>query len=164
MTWLTPRLSKQVQILIPNQIPNAEGGADLVFGIPMGGAFDLGAFDHLAPVLTVWMGMKPVTFKGSGSKYIRGKQVNESVTHGFEVRSIEVSELGREFGKSFDIGFRFMPNLMGLKSDYFLLAQDGSSVKGRLFRIHDIMDNNEDGEYLNVAAEEIEERGTGFGA
>lgn len=164
MSWLTPRLSKQVQILIPNQIPNEEGGADLVFGMPMEGAFDVGGFDHLAPVLTVWMGMKPVTFKGSGSKYIRGKQVNEAVTHGFEVRSIEVSELGKEFGLGFNIGFKFMPNLMGLKSDYFLLAQDGSTVKGRLFRIHDVMDNNEGGEYLNVAAEEIEERGVGWPA
>lgn len=164
MSWLTPELSKQVQILIPNHIDNDEGGFDFVFGRGMGDGFAFGEFDHLAPVLVVWMGMKPVAFKGSGSKYIQGAQVNEAVTHGFKVRRIEIAELGKEFGLGFNIGFRFMPNLMGLKSTYYLFVQDTSSVKGRLFRIHDVINNNEDNEYLNVAAEEIEERGTGYPA
>jgi len=162
MSWLTPELSRQVQILISNDVANDEGGFDFIFGRGMGAGFAFDEFDHLAPVLVVWMGMKPIAFKGSGIKYIRGSQVNEAVTHEFKVRKIEVSQLGKQFGLGFGIGFRFMPNLMGLKSIYFLFVQNTSSVKGRLFRIHDIIDNNEDGEYLIVAAEEIEERGTGY--
>jgi hypothetical protein len=164
MTWLTPGLSKRVQILIPNMQPNDEGGSDLVFGNPASEAFNFNEFDQLAPVLTIWMSMKPVTSKGSGAKYIRGEQVNEVITHEFSCRNIAVAMLGREFASSFSIAFRFMPNLVGLKNDYFLFVQNSSAMKGRLFRIHDVTDNKEQKEYLLISAEEIEERGVGWPA
>ncbi len=164
MTWITPRLNERVQILIPRLTPNDDGGGDLEFGVPFGSAFESGSFEHLAPLLTVWMSMEPVSFKGSGSKYIRGKQVNEATTHGFQVRHNSVSALGKQFALGFNIGFAFMPNLVGLKSEYFLLVQRASAVKGRLFRIHNVTDDKERREFLNVAAEEIEERGVGWPA
>ena len=148
MTWLAPQLSKRVQVGKPTQLPNAEGG------------FDFG-FDTL---LTVWMGLKPVTFKGSGSKYIRGEQINENITHKFTVRRIAIASLGKAFTKGFSAGFDSIEDLGLLKSDYYLFLQQGSTVKGRLFRIHEVVNKNEQDEYLMVGAEEIGEKGTGFPA
>ena len=145
MTWLTPQLDKRVQIGKPVQVANDEGG------------FDFGFND----VLTVWMGIKPITWKGSSSNYIRGEQINESVTHKFTARKIAVDSLGRECGAGFSSAFG-IEDLMPLKSDYFLFFQKGSAVKGRLFRIHGMTNKDERDEYLVIDAEEIEEKGTGY--
>lgn len=162
MSWLAPILNKRVQILKPTQRPNEDGGFDFGFGISVGEGFEFGPFSDLVPLLTIWMGIKPVTFKGSGAKYIRGEQVNENISHEFTARKMAVASLGKEFGLGFSISYKFMPDLMPLKSDYFLFLQRGSNVKGRLFRIHDVINNKEQNEYLNIGAEEIEERGTGY--
>ncbi len=146
MTWLASKLDKRVQIGKPTQIPNDEGG------------FDFG-FDTL---LTVSMGAKPVTFKGAGGRYIRGEQINENVTHKFIARRIAVASLGKAFTKAFSTGFDSIEDLSLLKSDYYLFLQRGSTVKGRLFRIHEVVNKNERDEYLEISGEEIEERGTGF--
>ena len=162
MSWLLPKLKYRVQVLKPTQHPNEEGGLDLFFGNPLSGAFAFGEFDMLAPLMTVWMGCQSIGYKGTGAKYIRGKQVNEAATHEFICRWLAVASLGREFGLAFAGGFKFMPDLAPLKSDYFLFLQEGSSVKGRLFRIHETMKINEQNEYLSIVAEETEERGTGY--
>jgi hypothetical protein len=164
MSWICKDLRERVQILIPRQTPNDENGSlDLLFGNAMGGGFESGPFDNLLPVKTIWMGFKPLSFQSSGSQYIRGEQINENVTHQFKCRKIAVDDLGKSFSSGFAIGYKFMPDLASLKSNYFLFVERGSSVKGRLFKIHDITDNREDREYLKIGAEEIEERGTGFG-
>ena len=64
--------------------------------------------------------------------------------------------------KGFSEGFDSIEDLALLKSDYFLFLQQGSTVKGRLFRIHGVSDNKEQREFLEIGAEEIEERGTGW--
>ena len=145
-SWLAPKLNHRVQIGHPSQTANDEGGFDF-------------SFDAL---LTVWMGVEPVGYKGSGSKYIRGKQVNEAVTHEFIVRHLAVASLGRVFAIAFDDGFKAMADLGPLKSDYYLFLQKGSSVKGRLFRIDSISNVKESNEYFSIAVEEIEERGSGY--
>jgi hypothetical protein len=128
----------------PTQTPNDDGG------------FDFG-FDVLLPV---WMGLKPVT----PGQYIRGEQIGEGVTHVFTVRRIAVASLGRDFGRGFAPGFDSIEDLNVLKSDYYLFLQRGSTVKGRLFRIKSVTDNDERREYLRIQAMEEEERGTGFPA
>ena len=148
MSWLVPKLKKRVQVGKPTSTPNPDGG------------FDFG-FDVLT---TVWMGAKPVSFKGSGGRYIHGKQVNENVTHTFTVRRIAVASLGRAYGRGFASGFDSIEDLNVLKSDYYLFLQQGATYKGRLFRIHEVVNVNEMNEYLMIAAEEVEERGTGFSA
>ena len=148
-------------MLKPTQEPNDEGGFDFGFGNPLGDAFDGISFDRLAALKTVWMGFKPVGYKGSGSKYIRGKQVSESVTHELIVRHLAVADLGSEFVSAFGDGFDTMADLGPLKSEYYLFVQSGSSVKGRLFRIDSMVNVKEEDEFLSIAAEEIEERGTG---
>ncbi|MBU1621802.1 MAG: head-tail adaptor protein [Gammaproteobacteria bacterium] len=162
MSWILPKLNNRVQVLKPTQRPNDEGGLDLVFGVPFEGAFDVGEFDMLAPLTTVWMGFQPIGYKTSGTKYIRGKQVAETATHEFIVRHLAVASLGKEFGLSFSGEFKYMPDLNPLKSDYFLFVQNGSAVKGRLFRVHEAQNIREQNEYLSIVAEEIEERGTGY--
>jgi len=150
--WLAPKLNKRVQILKPFQDPNNEGGFD----------FDInGDGVNPSPLATVWMGFSPI----GKSRYIRGKQVNEVVTHEFIVRYLTVKSLGKEFRGSFNLGFKSMPDLGPLKPDYYLFFQSNSSaVKGRLFRIDSIINVGENNEYLSIAAEEIEERGTGYPA
>ena len=164
MSWIAPKLNHKVQILKPAQEPNESGGFDFGFGHPLGEGFGGSGFDYLAPLTTIWMGVNPVGYKGTGQKYIRGKQVNEAVTHEFIARALSVANLGKEFGKGFDAGFKSMPDLGPLKSDYYLFFQNGSSVKGRLFRVDSIVNVGEQNEYLSVAAEEIEEHGTGYPA
>lgn len=164
MTWITADLTQRVQILIGRLEPNEAGGGDFLFGNELGDAFARNEYNQLAPVKTIWMSLNPITFQGRGSSYIRGEQINESVTHKLKCRKIAVSDLGKEFGSGYSGAFKFMPNLMNLKSDYFLFVQRASNVKGRLFRIHNVIDNKEQREYLNVFAEEIEERGVGWPA
>lgn len=146
MTWLAPQLNRRVQIGKPVQMPNDDGGFDLTFDT----------------LLTIWMGIKPVTFKGAGSSYIRGEQINENITHVFTARRMAISSLGRTYSRAFSAAFDSIEDLGLLKTDYFLFLQQGSTVKGRLFRIHEVTNKNERDEYLVIGAEEIEERGTGY--
>jgi len=146
VSWLVSKMNYEVQVGKPIQVANAEGGADF-------------SFENL---MTVWMGFKPIGYKTSGTKYVRGKQVSEAATHEFIAMLSEFELLGREFITAFGIGFHGMGSLSPLKSDYFLFVQEGSTVKGRLFRILESQNVNEEGEYLSIVAEEIEERGTGW--
>jgi|GEM_PF-3535535 len=147
MSWILPSLDTQVQVGKPANTPNAEGGADF-------------SFENL---MTVWMGFKPVGYKTSGTKYVRGKQVNMAVTHEFKVMALEVENLGREFTAAFGIGFKGIGTLSPLKSDYFLFVQEENVSAGRLFRIHEAQKVREEDEYMSILAEEVEEQGTGWG-
>lgn len=149
---------------MPTQNPNEAGGFDFGFGRPFGDGFEDGGFDYLAPLKTIWMGCKPVGYKGTGSKYIRGRQVGENVTHEFICRHLSVAHFGKKFSKGFDSGYKQMADLGPLKADWYLFLENGSSVKGRLFKIDSMINVNEQDEYLSIAAEEVEERGTGYPA
>jgi len=147
MSWILPQLTTQVQIGKPIQTANAEGGADF-------------SFENL---MTVWMGFKPIGYKTSGIKYVRGKQVNTEATHEFKVMALEFELLGHEFVTAFGIGFKGTETLSPLKSDYFLFVQKDTSTKGRLFRVHEVQSVQEESEYFSIIAEEIEEHGVGWG-
>ena len=145
--WLAPRLDKRIQILKPIQDPNSTSGG----------------FDRsYETLLTVWGELKPLAYIRSSAEYIRGVQITENVTHSIVVRRVAVQNLGRSFSSGFSIGFESIPDLNILKSDMFMLVQQGSTVKGRLFRVRNITDVKEEGMYLNIMAEEIEEKGTGY--
>lgn len=167
MTWILPRLNRRVQVLQPTQKPNDEGGFDFTFGNPFGSGFEDGPFDYFLPLKTVWMGLVSVgeNLRGSQLKYVRGEQVNETVTHEFICRYLSVAKLGRAFDKGFDTGFKNMGDLTPLKKDHFLfLLDDSSGVLGRLFRIDGIRNVKENDEFLSITAEEYEERGSGYEA
>lgn len=149
MTWLAPKLNKRVQVRIPIQTPNDSGGFDRSYDT----------------VSTIWGGYKPK----NSTRYIRGVQTvslspdNQNVgTHEFIIRRVAIDTLGRQFGKGFGAGFDSIADLHPLKSEFFFFVQDSSTVKGRLFRIINITDNNEQKEFLKVDCKEIEETGTGY--
>ena len=121
MTWLSSKLSKRVQILIPSLEPRDDGGSALVFGKPMGDDFAGDEFGRLAPVLTIWMGMTPVTFKGSGSKYIRGEQVNEVIEEEIDIDEETSDEKSSR-------GFFGFFRAMG-----FSVSEQGSFVPTKIF-------------------------------
>ena len=145
MTRLVHELRKQVQVVKPIQTPNVSGSFTRSY----------------ETLLTVWMGMKAL----SHATYIRGVQADIEAgkfTHEFKCRKEAVDRLNSEFTAAYTSAFDIMGDLMPLKSDYFLLVEKGSTVKGRLFRIKRIMDKDERGEYLSLLTEEIEEKGTGY--
>ena len=109
MTWLIPKLTHRVQVGTPVQTPNDDGGLDFSFNT----------------VKTVWMGFKPLGYKGTGSKYIRSKQISEIATHRFVCRHKAVASLGNEFAGGFSNGFDSIEDIMPVKSDYFLFVQHG---------------------------------------
>ncbi len=147
MTWLIPKLKWRVQVGMPVQEANDDGGFDFSFNT----------------LLTVWMGVKPVTAGESMyAQYVRGVQTEIGTTHKFIVRRMAIASLGKQFKNSFGDGFDSMEDLIMIKSNYFLFMQQSTTVKGRLFRIHDIVDHKEQREYFEISAEEIEQRGTGF--
>ena len=149
MSWIAPKLSKKVQILIPSQEPNASGGFN--FGFSSGEAFGSNSFDNLQSLVSVWMGLAPVGWKGSGLKYIRGKQVSETVSHEFIVRYLAVANLGKQLSNAFSIAFKVMADLGMLKPNYYLFLQKNDSVvEGRLFRIDSIINVHEADEYLSI--------------
>lgn len=161
MTQLFPKLNKRVQILIPTQKPEGKGGFNQVYGETVDSGFEFGSFDNLAPALTVWMECMPITWKGAGTKYIRGEQVEETSTHIFTCRRIAVATLGKAFTSGFSDGFDSMADLIPLKGTYYLLMQADTTYRGRLFKIDSVTDVKECREYLKIKAEEIEEWGTG---
>jgi hypothetical protein len=162
MTWIAPKLNQRVQILKPTASANDNGSLDLTFGTPFGDAFETDAFDRLAALKTVWMGVKPIGFKGTGARYVRGEQISELATHIFKVRHLAVN-FGKAFSDGFNDGFKTMDDLITMKSNYFLFFQKGLRIKGRLFRIHEVVNDGEHDEFLMIVAEEIESRGVGYG-
>lgn len=147
---LVPRLSSRVQIRKAVHVPNSSGGLDLTF----------------ETVATVWAEAKA---KGAGlisvmAQAIRGVQPEINYdTMDFTIRMSAIENLGKEFAKAFSDAFKNMADLAPLKSEYYLFLQSGSTTKGRLFRVKRIARDERFGEYVSVGAEEIDERGTGFG-
>lgn len=142
MTWLASELRERIEIKTGEQTEQDDGSFSLSF----------------TTLATLWAGIKPV----SEGEYIRGQQIGKNITHEFKVRRSSVESLGTEFSSAFSSGYDTISDLMPLKSDYFIFLQRGSSSKGRLFRIRQIVDHNERRELLRIRAEEIEEKGTGY--
>lgn len=146
MTWLAPQLDKRIEIRQPIQTPNDEAGMDRSY----------------LTLTTIWAGIKPVSMSAAQAAYIRGEQISEVETHEFIVRRSAVSSLGRDFSTAFSDDFDSIEDLSPLKSNWFIFLRKGSTTRGRLFKIHRVLDKNERGEYLVIRVEEIEEHGTGY--
>lgn len=144
MTWLAPQLNKRIQIGRGVQTASGSGGLNFSF----------------SSLLTVWAGLMPLSFR----ECIRGQQVGRLDTHEFTIRRVALSDLGRSFTSAFSTAADSIPDIAPIKADYFIFVQSGSTSRGRLFRNPRMLDNNEEGEYVKVRAEEVEERGTGYAA
>lgn len=143
MSWQAPKLRYRVQIRKGVQSDNVFGGFDRSY----------------ETLITVWAGLKRLS---DYSTYIRGVQTDDKETHEFIVRFFAVEDLGKEFTSAFGDSFNKQADSNPLKSDYFIFLQEGSTVKGRLFRIRRIQRDEKRREFLIIKAEEIEEQGTGY--
>lgn len=148
MTWLTAKLKDRIQIRKGIQTDNTEGGFDRTY----------------ETLLTIWASVLPSSkFKLNSAAYTRGSQTEwNNLTHTVIVRRIAISALGTAFSNAFGDGFDTISDLRPLKSEYFIFVERGTTTKGTLLRIHNIVDNDERREFLNLKCEEIEEQGTGF--
>lgn len=147
MTWVANKLREQVQIRKPTRERTDDGGTERGY----------------TTLLTVWGAYKPVRFGSFGqTEYIRGEQERHTVTHDFLFRRIAFSTLYTAYSSGYSAGYDTIPDLNVLKSDHYLFVQRGSSVKGRMFRIRRIVDNDERRELIKIGAEEVEELGTGY--
>lgn len=129
MTLLAHKLRHRVQILQPIQEPNSDTGGALL------------SYEHKA---TVWSGLKPMNFRGTQVRYIRDQQITDIPTHAFTMR------------KNPTLGVDFLgPNPL-IKGTAFLRIDQGEG-RWRVWRVAGVQDKDERGEFLEVAAREIEQ-------
>ncbi len=147
MSFLTPKLRHRIQIRQADQTGN-----------------DFGGFDRSYTTLTtIWAGINALkTEFREFVEIIRGQSLDLAPTHEIVVREIAVRNLGISYGKGFDTGFDSIADLNPLKSDYFIFLEEGSAVKGRLFKIMKILRDEVRREYIRFRVMEIEEHGTGW--
>jgi hypothetical protein len=124
-----------------------------------------GGFDRTYTTLgTYWAGLKEVSLQASYIMAIRGQNTNENITHEFIVRRESVKNYGKSVTSGYSSGFNNIADIAPLKNDYFIFLNEGSTIKGRLFRIKGIKRDEDRKEYIKIMVEEIEERGTGWPA
>lgn len=141
--FMAPQLKEKIQIKKAEETHNDDGGFDISY----------------TTLTTIKASFKPLSLK---PRYIRGVQIEGTPTHEFIVRRSSVDSLGKNFSSAFSSAFDSIADLNPLKSDYYIFVQRSSSVKGRLFRIHNIEDMEEKRFYLRIYGEEIEEVGSGY--
>ena len=117
-------------------------------------------------LISVWGELIPISQSGYSSMIaaIRGVNETDLITHLVRLRWAAVKYLGKSYTNGFDIGYKGMADLQPIKKNYFLFKQEGSTLKGRLFRIHGVMrDDEHRDEYIKLRVQEVEEQGTGYG-
>ncbi len=141
--WTAPELRYQVQVREPVQTEEDEGGLILAF----------------TTLKTIWAGITAV----SPNKYVRYSSVEDfdSISHEFLVRRSSVDDLHTGYTKGYSSGYNSVADLMPLKGTMYFFLEQGSTAKGRLFKIQRPMDEDERRENLLILCEEVEERGTG---
>lgn len=123
----------------------------------------LGGLDQTYTILLkLWGSLSPIT-DNSTAAIIRGVNIDEVATHTIKFRWIDIKSLGNAFTSGFSFGFKSMPELNPLKNQYFIYKEEGSAVKGRLFKILGTRIDEAYKEYVYVKVREIEEHGTGHG-
>jgi len=69
MTWLSDKLSRRIQFMRGEQIPNAAGGSTQTY----------------KPLVKVWAGVAQIS-ESAAAAYIRNVQIKDTPTHKFTVR------------------------------------------------------------------------------
>ena len=144
MTWLAPSLKHRIQIRKSVQTPTDDGGAAQTY----------------ETITTLWAALS------NSSDYvraIRGANGEDVDTHKFKVRTAGIMSLGKAFSLGYATGYKGI-DIYSLKADYFLFDQAGSTVRGRLFKISRVKLDEENSEFMELMAKEIEESGSGYQA
>ncbi len=145
---LAGSLKHRFQILKPSLTPSTErdGGLDQSYEI----------------LLRVWGEFKPAS-ENAIVIAIRGVNTEDTVTGIVRFRWIAVKSLGKAFTSGYSLGYKGMSDLNPLKSNYYLFKEEGSQVKGRLFRIIGMVRDEDYKEFIKIRVHEVEEQGTGYG-
>lgn len=148
MSWMVPRLNRRIQIQKGVQVEDS--GSNVYSG-----SFTI-TYETL---LTVWASIREVS---NWIEVIRGEAISDFPSHEFTVRWSAVGfTLGKEFGSGFTTGFDIIADIEPLKSNMFIFVEEGSSTKGRLFRVVDVRRDEKRKEYISFRCRQIEEHGTG---
>ena len=141
--WLTVVLKHRVQILEPIQTEEDSGGLTQKYNL----------------MKTVWAGVRAV----SHYKYreFMATEALASSSHEFIFRLSSMDGLNLEYSTAFTSSFNQTSKQHPFREDMFLMLEQGSTVKGRMFRVRRVQDADEEGEFISVLASEIEELGTG---
>ena len=146
MTFIANQLREKIQIRTYTETANDDGG------------FDRG----YTTLKTIWGSLKPLSDISNRTVSIRGVQTEVTITHKIKIRKSSVDDLGSEFSAAFDSDFNSIKDISPIKSHYFFFVERGSSVKGKLYKIHHVIDDRERREFLVLLVEELEEKGTGW--
>ena len=141
--WLALSLNERVQILQPIQTEGDDGGLVQKYSV----------------MKTIWGGLRSV----SHNKY-REFMSTENLAHSsheFIFRLSSLDNLNLEYSTAFASSFNQTSKQHPFREDMFLMLEQGSTVKGRMFRVRRVQDADENGEFISVLASEIEELGTG---
>jgi len=126
MTWLSDKLSRRIQFMRGEQIPNAAGGSTQTY----------------KPLVKVWAGVAQIS-ESAAAAYIRNVQIKDTPTHKFTVRYCLMIGMTSEGG-----GYIRADNFI------FLLSRNSDSV-GRLFKIITARNVREADEYVEILAKEM---------
>ena len=146
---MAPRLKLRIKICKPVQTPNTDGGFDIDYEV----------------LTTVWSNIRESRQLLNFGAIVRGEQIESDLdTHEFMVRYSSVKSLGKGWATAFDENFNIIEDINPLKSDYFILMNEGSSPynKGRLFKVNRLKRDDNYKTYIKIRTTEIEERGTGY--
>lgn len=147
MTWLAPRLSKRIDILLPQQTAGDNGMLEETY----------------ESLRTIWAEMKPISRTSLFAAMVRGQNTDEGrETHTFRVRSCSLAGMGTEQTPAFSGAFDSIEDLHAIKSNYYLFLRSSSADKGRRFKIRGAALDEHNSEYVIIYAEEMEEVGTGW--
>lgn len=146
MSFLAKKLKRRIQILEAVETENEFGGFTRNYN----------------KIITIWCQVKSISEYVKAVSAVRGSNINERGTHEFMVRMSAVNILGKGFESGFGAGFNVIADSNPVKSDYYLMLEQGSGVKGRLFRVKATRQDEVNKEFLKITAEMIEEKGTGY--
>ena len=142
MAFLAKDLRHRIEIQKATEIPNDFGMIDMTY----------------ETLITCWAGLEQ---ESEYVKAIRGMSTTEGDTHQFTIRKVAVEELGKAFSTGFSTAFDIIADINMLKGDFFIFLQEGSSTKGRKFRVNSIRIDNNHSEWVMIQTEELFEEGTG---
>jgi len=140
--WLSCNLDKRIRLFNVAQAESEEGG-----------------FDHTYNFLKeIWAGCTTL----SHNSYMRWSSTENigNISHEIVIRKNAVDDLHSEFTSAFGTVFDNIADINPIKSNMFIMLLSTSNT-GKFFRARRVMDKDENGEYLSILCEEIEEFGTG---
>jgi head-tail adaptor len=170
MAWMANKLRNRIQLKYAVQTPESSGGLDKTY----------------VKLLRLWaeiIHMRTTSTNNMGYEAWRNVSADDVETHQFKVRyGSTISKTVRAFAGGFDDGydskytdglsrafslgystaFNSILDMDPIKANYFVFLENGSQIKGKLFRIRRIIFDEIHKEWILINCSAVDERGTGF--